>query len=73
MKLRDVLELVFDYADGGRPYLYGLAVAQERGVAHVIGLLRQQLIRTMQLLGVTNVANLRSRGPELPSSAEGHR
>lgn len=55
----------------GRPYLYGLAVAQERGVDHVLQLLRQQLTRTMQLLGVRNVSELRERGSELLMSSKG--
>ena len=45
-----------------RPHLYGLAVAQERGVDHVLQLLRQQLTRTMQLLGVRNVSESRGNG-----------
>ena len=62
------LALGADAAFVGRPYLYGLAVAQERGVAHVIDLLRRELTRTLQLLGVTSVAELRARGTELLSS-----
>ena len=49
----------------GRPYLYGLAAAGEEGVAHVIDLLAAQFARTMQLLGVTSVAELRDAGPSL--------
>jgi len=49
----------------GRGYLYGLAVAGQPGVEHAIDLLVAQLRRTMQLLGVTTVAELRSRGDEL--------
>jgi L-lactate dehydrogenase (cytochrome) len=62
------LALGADAAFVGRPYLYGLAVAQERGVAHVIDLLRRELTRTMQLLGVTSVTELRALGPALLSS-----
>ncbi|WGP07209.1 alpha-hydroxy acid oxidase [Bacillus subtilis] len=54
-----------DAAFIGRPYLYGLAAAGEPGVAHVIDILRSQLTRILQLLGVTGVAELRSHGAEL--------
>lgn len=54
-----------DSAFIGRPYLYGLAAAGEPGVAHVIDILRTQLTRTLQLLGVTSVDELRAHGPAL--------
>ena len=49
----------------GRGYLYGLAAAGQPGVEHAIDLLVAQLRRTMQLLGVTTVAELREHGDEL--------
>jgi len=49
----------------GRAYLYGLMAAGEAGVAHALGLLVEQFTRTMQLLGVTSVAELRAEGREL--------
>lgn len=49
----------------GRPYLYGLSVAGEAGVAHVLRLFREEMTRTMALLGVTTIDELRARGPEL--------
>jgi L-lactate dehydrogenase (cytochrome) len=49
----------------GRPYLYGLAAGGERGVTQVIDLLLGQLTRTLQLLGVSGVADLRQRADEL--------
>jgi L-lactate dehydrogenase (cytochrome) len=49
----------------GRPYLYGLGAAGEQGVAAVLRLLREELERTMALLGVTSVEQLRKEGPEL--------
>lgn len=49
----------------GRPYLYGLGAAGEAGVTAVIRLLHEELERTMALLGVTSVAQLRKEGPEL--------
>jgi L-lactate dehydrogenase (cytochrome) len=49
----------------GRVYLYGLMVGGERGVAHALGLVRSDFLRTMQLLGVRSVAELREKGPEL--------
>jgi L-lactate dehydrogenase (cytochrome) len=49
----------------GRGYLYGLAVAGQPGVEHAIDLLTGQLRRTMQLLGVTTVGELREHGDDL--------
>ena len=49
----------------GRPYLYGLAVGGEQGVTRALDLLEEELKRTMQLVGVTSLAELRDRGPEL--------
>lgn len=42
----------------GRPVLWGLAVAGERGVARVLDLLRQELDHTLTLLGVTGLPQL---------------
>jgi L-lactate dehydrogenase (cytochrome) len=55
----------------GRAYLYGLAAAGESGVRHAIDLLTRQLRRTMQLLGVTTVAELRDHRDELITPAGG--
>jgi L-lactate dehydrogenase (cytochrome) len=49
----------------GRGYLYGLAAAGQSGVEHAIDLLLGQLRRTMQLLGVAAVAELRAHGDDL--------
>ena len=49
----------------GRAYLYGLMAGGEPGVDHVLDLLARQFLATMQLLGVTSVAELRKRGREL--------
>jgi L-lactate dehydrogenase (cytochrome) len=64
----DVVAAVALGADAGaigRAYLYGLMAAGEPGVEHALGLLAAQTRRTMQLLGVTSVADLRERGPSL--------
>jgi len=53
----------------GRGYLYGLAAAGQPGVEHAIDLLVAQLRRTMQLLGVTSIAELREHGDELVGPA----
>jgi L-lactate dehydrogenase (cytochrome) len=42
----------------GRPYLYGLAAAGEKGVDHVLSLLRAEFTRTLLLLGVDGLAAL---------------
>ncbi len=49
----------------GRSYLYGLMAGGEPGVDRVLDLLADQFTRTMQLLGVTSVAELRKHGREL--------
>ncbi|SDJ93019.1 L-lactate dehydrogenase (cytochrome) [Nonomuraea maritima] len=46
----------------GRAYLYGLMAGGEPGVRRVLELLRAELVRTLQLLGVTGVDGL---GPDL--------
>jgi L-lactate dehydrogenase (cytochrome) len=51
----------------GRAYLYGLMAGGEAGVDRVLELLADQFTRTMQLLGVTSVAELRKHGRELLS------
>jgi L-lactate dehydrogenase (cytochrome) len=51
----------------GRPYVYAVAAAGQRGVEHVITLLTDQLRSVMQLSGVTTLAELRKYGPELIS------
>ncbi len=45
-----------------RPQLWGLAVAGEPGVAHVLDILRREIDRTMGLCGVTRIAEI---GPDL--------
>jgi L-lactate dehydrogenase (cytochrome) len=42
----------------GRAYLYGLMAGGERGVDRVTQLLRQDMVRTMKLLGVSTIAEL---------------
>jgi len=54
-----------DAAAVGRAYLYGLMAAGEPGVDQALGLLAAQFRRTLELLGVTSVAELRKHGPEL--------
>jgi L-lactate dehydrogenase (cytochrome) len=51
----------------GRPYVYAVAAAGQRGVDHLIRLLTDQLRSVMQLSGVTTLAELRKHGPELIS------
>ncbi|WP_197382958.1 alpha-hydroxy acid oxidase [Mycolicibacterium mengxianglii] len=59
------LALGADAAFIGRPYLWGLVAGGEAGVDKVIGLLAEQFTRTLALLGVTSVAELRERGSTL--------
>ena len=46
----------------GRPQVYGLAVAGEAGVAHVLELFRSEIDRVMALCGVENLSAI---GPDL--------
>ncbi|HET8944188.1 MAG TPA: alpha-hydroxy acid oxidase, partial [Dehalococcoidia bacterium] len=54
----------------GRPYLYGLAAGGERGVDFVLGLLLEELCRTMALIGDTGIDGLT---PELVEWRKGGR
>jgi len=49
----------------GRAYLYGLMAGGEAGVDKALDILAAQFTRTMQLLGVGSVAELRDAGREL--------
>ena len=49
----------------GRAYLYGLMAGGEAGVDKALDILAAQVKRTMQLLGVRSVAELRSLGSSL--------
>jgi L-lactate dehydrogenase (cytochrome) len=53
----------------GRAYLYGLMAGGELGVDRALELLTDQFLRTLQLLGVTSVAELRKHGRELLTPA----
>ncbi len=48
-----------DFTLIGRAYLYGLMAGGERGVAKTISILKSEIERTMRLLGVRSVAELR--------------
>jgi isopentenyl diphosphate isomerase/L-lactate dehydrogenase-like FMN-dependent dehydrogenase len=50
----------------GRPQLFGLAVAGEAGVAHVLEIYRREVDKAMGLLGA---ASLRDLGPHLLADA----
>jgi L-lactate dehydrogenase (cytochrome) len=54
-----------DMAFIGRPYVYAVAAAGQRGVEHAITLLTDELRSVMQLSGVTTLAELREQGAEL--------
>ncbi len=51
----------------GRAYLYGLMAGGERGVQRTVDILASQVQRTMQLLGVTSVAELSPAHVDLPA------
>jgi L-lactate dehydrogenase (cytochrome) len=52
------LALGADAVSIGRPYLYGLAAAGERGVDHVLDFMRDGLERTMALTGCRTIAEI---------------
>ena len=43
----------------GRPHLWGVSVAGEAGVSHVIDIFRQEMTRTMGLLGANSIAEIK--------------
>lgn len=43
----------------GRPHLWGVSVAGEAGVSHVIDIYRQEMTRTMGLLGANSIAEIK--------------
>lgn len=55
----------------GRPYLYGLAAAGQHGVEQTIKMIRDELERTMHLLGTGGVRELRRLGSSLVSLGGG--
>lgn len=50
----------------GRPQLWGVAVAGQQGVEHVLGILRREIARTMGLCGASRLAHL---NPDLLTAA----
>lgn len=52
------LALGADVCSIGRPYLYGMGAAGERGVDHVLQFFREGLERTMALTGRTRIADI---------------
>ncbi|GAA4360250.1 alpha-hydroxy acid oxidase [Paeniglutamicibacter cryotolerans] len=57
-----------DAAFVGRPYLWALVAGGEDGVEHLVNTLAAEFTRTLQLLGVGSVDELRAHGPELLSA-----
>ena len=49
----------------GRAYLYGLMAGGEPGVDKVIDILADQFVRTLHLMGIRSVAELRAGGRDL--------
>lgn len=63
------LGLGADMAFVGRAYVYAVAAAGERGVAHLLRILTDELRSVMQLVGVNSLAQLRSEGLQLLAEA----
>jgi L-lactate dehydrogenase (cytochrome) len=49
----------------GRPYIYGLVAAGAPGVDRIIEILTEELRRTMTLVGVSSIAELKEKGPSV--------
>ncbi|HSL36931.1 MAG TPA: alpha-hydroxy-acid oxidizing protein, partial [Arthrobacter sp.] len=49
----------------GRAYLYGLVAAGSPGVGRIIEIFADELRRTMTLVGVSSIAELKARGGEI--------
>ena len=45
-------------ASGGRLYLYALAAAGEAGVERALGIMQEEIVRAMKLMGVTRLDQL---------------
>jgi L-lactate dehydrogenase (cytochrome) len=52
------LALGADMCSIGRPYLYAMGAAGERGVDHVLDFMRDGMLRTMALSGRRSVAEI---------------
>lgn len=59
------LALGADACSIGRAYLYGLVAAGSPGVERVIAILADELRRTMTLVGVSSILELKTRGAEI--------
>ena len=55
------LALGADFVFAGRPFLYAVALGEEAGVTHAINLLKEEVYRTIALLGCNNLDELASR------------
>jgi isopentenyl diphosphate isomerase/L-lactate dehydrogenase-like FMN-dependent dehydrogenase len=42
----------------GRPYIWGLAIAGQTGVEHMLGLIKSEIVRSMQLMGCESIDDL---------------
>jgi L-lactate dehydrogenase (cytochrome) len=72
----DIVAALASGADGcliGRSYLYGLGAAGQAGCSSAISILASELRRTMQLLGVRTIAEIRECGPKIVRSKAGCR
>jgi L-lactate dehydrogenase (cytochrome) len=64
----DILKAIALGADAcsiGRAYLYGLVAAGSPGVSRIIDIFADELRRTMTLVGVSSIAELKARGAEV--------
>lgn len=59
------LALGADACSIGRAYLYGLVAAGSPGVGRIIEIFADELRRTMTLVGVSSISELKARGGEI--------
>jgi L-lactate dehydrogenase (cytochrome) len=57
----------------GRPYIWGLAIAGQTGVEHMLGLFRAEMSRSMQLMGCESIDDLDASWLTTVGPAAAHR
>jgi isopentenyl diphosphate isomerase/L-lactate dehydrogenase-like FMN-dependent dehydrogenase len=64
----DIVKAIALGADGvmlGRAYTFALAAAGQRGVADIIAVLRDEVGKTLALMGIASIAELKTRGGDV--------
>jgi len=64
----DIVKAIALGADGvmlGRAYTFALAAAGERGVADIVTSLREEIDKTLALMGIASITQLKERGSDV--------